>query len=122
MEYRQMDRTMPDRADAGCRETASPDALHEAEPSYRTVADFTYDWVYWETPDGTLRYVSPSCRRITGYSAEEFLADPDLLNELILRLGPNTVERLKPKSHARPSSASRLGTAGRAGSNMSASR
>ncbi len=79
-----MDRTMPDRADAGCRETASLDASHEAELSYRTVADFTYDWVYWETPDGTLRYVSPSCRRITGYSSEEFLADPDLLNELIL--------------------------------------
>jgi PAS domain S-box-containing protein len=80
MEYRELGRTMPDRADAGCCEKASP----EAEPSYRIVADFTYDWVYWEAPDGTLRYVSPSCKRITGYSAEELSNDPDLLNEMIL--------------------------------------
>ena len=36
---------------------------------YRTVADYTYDWEYWSAPDGTLNYVSPSCERITGYSA-----------------------------------------------------
>jgi len=58
--------------------------LSEAELRYRTVADFTYDWEYWETPDGTLRYTSPSCERITGYPAEAFLSNPRLLDDLVL--------------------------------------
>ena len=45
--------------------------LREAEFRYRTVADFTYDWEYWENQDGELVYNSPSCERITGYKVEE---------------------------------------------------
>ncbi len=63
---------------------SNPEALREAELRYRTVADFTYDWEYWLAPDGTLRYVSPSCERITGYSVAQFIASPGLLEELIL--------------------------------------
>ncbi len=58
--------------------------LREAELRYRTVADFTHDWEYWETPDGRLSYVSPSCYRITGYDAERFIEDPHLLTEIVL--------------------------------------
>ena len=58
--------------------------LREAELRYRTVANFTYDWEYWENPDGTLRYVSPTCERITGYTVEQFMAKPRLLDELVL--------------------------------------
>jgi len=65
-------------------QNATLEALREAELRYRTVADFTYDWEYWETPDGRLRYVSPSCERITGYPAERFLNNPEFLIELIL--------------------------------------
>jgi PAS domain S-box-containing protein len=54
-------------------------ALAESEARYRLVADHTYDWECWVGPDGALRYVSPSCQRIAGRSAEEFLADPGLL-------------------------------------------
>ncbi len=57
--------------------------LREAELRYRTVADFASDWAYWQNPDGTLRYVSPTCERITGYAAEEFIANPHLLEEII---------------------------------------
>jgi len=60
------------------------EALQEAELRYRTVANFTYDWEYWENLDGTLLYVSPSCERITGYNVDEFIADPDLLSEIII--------------------------------------
>ncbi|MHC4323354.1 MAG: PAS domain-containing protein [Planctomycetota bacterium] len=60
------------------------DALSQAELRYRTVADFTYDWEYWENPDGTLQYVSPSCERITGYRAEQFIARPGLFQEITL--------------------------------------
>ncbi|MDY7077653.1 MAG: GAF domain-containing protein [Chloroflexota bacterium] len=59
-------------------------ALREAELRYRTVADFTYAWEYWENPDGTLRYVSPSCERITGYPPQQFIDNPCFLNELIV--------------------------------------
>jgi PAS domain S-box-containing protein len=58
--------------------------LREAELKYRIVADFTHDWEYWKNLDGSLRYVSPSCERISGYRPEEFIRRPDLLREIIL--------------------------------------
>ncbi|MEN8141677.1 MAG: sigma 54-interacting transcriptional regulator [Thermodesulfobacteriota bacterium] len=60
------------------------DSLRELELMYRTVANFTYDWEIWANLDSTLRYVSPSCERISGYPAEEFIANPDLFREIIL--------------------------------------
>ena len=54
-------------------------ALRESEIKFRTVADNTYDWEWWVAPDGRYIYVSPSCERITGYRAQAFLDDPDLL-------------------------------------------
>lgn len=57
--------------------------LMEAELRYRTVADFTHDWEYWVGQDGAFRYCSPSCERITGYSAAEFIADPMLLHRIV---------------------------------------
>ena len=58
--------------------------LAAAEQRYRTVADFTHDWEYWRRPDGSLAYVSPSCRRTTGYEAAEFERRPSLLDELVV--------------------------------------
>jgi len=57
--------------------------LRENEERFRTVADFTYDWEYWIDPDGKMRYVSPSCDRITGYPAEAFITDSNLLKNII---------------------------------------
>jgi PAS domain S-box-containing protein len=57
--------------------------LRESEKRYRTVADFTYDWEYWVEAEGNFLYCSPSCERITGYSAKEFIDDPDLMNRII---------------------------------------
>ena len=54
-------------------------ALHESVLRFNTIADFTFDWEYWILPDKSLTYVSPSCERISGYRAEEFLQDPELL-------------------------------------------
>jgi PAS domain S-box-containing protein len=56
--------------------------LMESEEKYRTVADFTYDWEYWQAPDGSLLYVSPACERLSGYRAEEFQQDPGLLTAI----------------------------------------
>ena len=58
-------------------------ALRASEERYRTVADFTYDWEYWRSPDGSLPYVSPSCLRVTGYRASEFQQDPALLLRIV---------------------------------------
>ncbi len=55
------------------------DALAASEERFRTVADYTLDWEYWDGPEHTLLYMSPSCEGITGYTREEFFADPSLL-------------------------------------------
>ncbi|MBN1691415.1 MAG: PAS domain S-box protein [Dehalococcoidia bacterium] len=59
-------------------------ALAEAELRYRTVADFTYDWEYWRSPEGKYLYVSPSCERISGYTPAQFLKDPGLMEKIIV--------------------------------------
>ncbi|MBI5641140.1 MAG: PAS domain S-box protein [Nitrospirae bacterium] len=48
------------------------------EEKYRMAVEYAHDWEYWLSPDGTYVFVSPSCLRITGYCAEEFLSDPEL--------------------------------------------
>src|SRR4030043_138777 len=67
--------------------------LREAELRYRTVSDFTYDWEYWETPDGKLRYVSPSCERITGFTPKDFIDNPKLIFEIIVPEDHNILEK-----------------------------
>jgi PAS domain S-box-containing protein len=78
-------------------------SLRDAEQSYRIVADFTYDWEYWENPDGSLRYVSPACERISGYPAAEFLARPQLFREIILPEDRKIWDDHQEKSRQAPS-------------------
>jgi PAS domain S-box-containing protein len=58
-------------------------ALHTSEEKFRTLVDWTLDWEKWIDPQGNIVYMSPSCERITGYSPEEFIADPDLLIRIV---------------------------------------
>jgi PAS domain S-box-containing protein len=58
--------------------------LEEVEFAYRIVADFTYDWEYWVNPDGTIRYMSSSVERITGYTKQQFIDNPSLRWEIIV--------------------------------------
>lgn len=39
-------------------------------------ADYSVDWLYWRTPTGDMRYISPAASEITGYSVEELYAFP----------------------------------------------
>jgi PAS domain S-box-containing protein len=57
--------------------------LRKSENKYRTVADFTYDWEYWEGTDNQILYMSPSCERISGYKPDEFISDSFLLKKII---------------------------------------
>jgi PAS domain S-box-containing protein len=65
-------------------------ALRETEARYRTVADYTYNWEYWINAEGRYNYVSPSCKRMTGYSPQEFMDDNNLIYRII---HPDDIDR-----------------------------
>jgi PAS domain S-box-containing protein len=62
---------------------AAEEALGRSELRYRIVADNTYDWEFWRSPEGRYLYVSPSCRKVTGHEPEEFIRDADLLSRIV---------------------------------------
>ncbi|NLC70674.1 MAG: sensor domain-containing diguanylate cyclase [Desulfuromonadaceae bacterium] len=38
---------------------------------FQVLADWSTNWIFWESPDGEILYVSPAACRISGYSPEE---------------------------------------------------
>jgi len=82
--------------DSRKKELEKEKALQKTEIYYRTVADFTYDWEYWQGPDGNFIYVSPSCKRVTGYTAEEFMQNPGLMVKIT---HPDDPEKLVAHFH-----------------------
>ncbi|MFG0332883.1 MAG: nitrogen regulation protein NR(II) [Maioricimonas sp. JB049] len=44
---------------------------------FRAIADYTYDWESWSSPDGELLWVNAAVERMTGYRPEECLAMSD---------------------------------------------
>ena len=58
-------------------------ALKESEEKFKLFADFTYDWEYWVSPENNIIYITPSCQQITGYSTQEFMNDPLLLEKIV---------------------------------------
>jgi PAS domain S-box-containing protein len=71
------------------RMTLVEEKLRESERNYQTVADYTFDWEYWIDPDGKYKYISPSCKTITGYDRKEFYDDPDFMKKI---LHPDDIE------------------------------
>ncbi len=55
----------------------------ENEWKFRTVSESANDWEYWLSESRRIEYMSPSSKKITGYSPEEFLNNPDLLTSII---------------------------------------
>jgi PAS domain S-box-containing protein len=62
---------------------AKTDELRASELRFRTMADFAYDWECWISPEGDVIYASPSCKRVTGYTAAEFKQRPELMVEIV---------------------------------------
>ncbi len=62
---------------------ASKAALEKSEQRYRLVADYNYDWECWIGPEGNIRYISPSCERISGYSPDAYVQDPSLFEKIV---------------------------------------
>ena len=58
--------------------------LSQAQRKYKTVADYTNDWEYWQNCNGSMTWVSPSCERICGYSRELITENPNLITEMII--------------------------------------
>lgn len=50
----------------------------------KVLIENSFSWVLWHSPDGTIRYSSPSCKAITGYNPEEFLHDKQLISRIAL--------------------------------------
>ena len=59
------------------------DRLESSEERYRVLADSSPDWDYWLGSDGSFVHISPACQEVTGYSAEEFMSDRNLLEHII---------------------------------------
>jgi len=61
------------------------------------ISEFANDWEYWQAPDGHYKYVSPSCKVVTGYKPQEFYDDPALLKKIIAF---DNWEKWKAHSHS----------------------
>ncbi|MEW6515242.1 MAG: PAS domain-containing protein [Pseudomonadota bacterium] len=58
-------------------------AIRESEIRFRTVAEFTYDWEYWQGLQGEILFINPACQRISGYSQADFISKPSLLFDIV---------------------------------------
>jgi len=58
-------------------------SVRASEERFRTIADFTFDWEYWQGAQGEMLYINPACERVTGYAQAEFIAHPALIDEIV---------------------------------------
>ncbi len=61
----------------------SSQKLQKSEEKYRIVANWTYDWEYWVGKQKEIVFMTPSVKRITGYTQQEFANNPSLLTDII---------------------------------------
>ena len=57
--------------------------IKEQEMMFRTISNYAYEWEFWLLPDSSFKYCSPSCERVTGYTSDEFIANPKLQFEIV---------------------------------------
>ncbi len=57
--------------------------IEEKKNFFNKIADFSNDWELWFSPQGKIKYCSPSCMDITGYSPKQITDNP-LLSELLI--------------------------------------
>lgn len=62
----------------------------EKQLFYQLVADFTFGWELWIEPNRRIKYCSPSCNDITGYTANHIIAS-ERISELLV----HTADRQK---------------------------
>lgn len=50
----------------------------EKRQFYQLISDFAFAWELWFDPDGSIRYCSPSCYDLTGFSSNEIIHSPGI--------------------------------------------
>ena len=70
----------------------SPGDIGDAH--FRAVADGTYDWESWHSPDGTPIWVNPAVVRLTGYSIHECLSMPQYPLPIVLSTDRSRIEQI----------------------------
>jgi PAS domain S-box-containing protein len=68
---------------AEARMRLTEEDLRKSEAKFRMIAEYTFDWEEWRSPEGKYIYVSPSCERVSGYRRDEFMDDPWLMKKII---------------------------------------
>ncbi len=58
-------------------------SLRESEQKFRTFVNWTYDWELWLDPQSNIVYSSPASGRITGFSADDFIDDRNLMLQIV---------------------------------------
>lgn len=74
------------------------ESLQESESHLRIVADYSTNWEYWRIQDDSFLYLSPSSMAVTGYSAQDFNADTNLLLAIV---HPDDRELFRNHTHGR---------------------
>ncbi|MBI9060316.1 MAG: PAS domain S-box protein [Labilibaculum sp.] len=59
------------------------DKLIASESNFQNLLNYTYGWELWVTKKGEIEYSSPACERITGYKAQEFIDNQNLMVEIV---------------------------------------
>ncbi len=57
--------------------------LEKSELKFKTIAEYSKDWIYWITEDKSFNFISTSCKNITGYSVSDFINNPEFLDKII---------------------------------------
>ena len=62
---------------------SAEETTRKSEEKFRIVANNAFNWEFWEGADGKWIHHSPSCKKLTGYSADDFMGDDELLLKII---------------------------------------
>ncbi len=55
----------------------------EKQKFYQLIADFTFGWELWYSPSGEIKYCSPSCFDLTGFSSNQIIASEGIAELLV---------------------------------------
>ncbi len=68
---------------ARTRAEAAQAALQRSEADFRLLAENSADCVFWLSPEGGYRYISPAIETLTGYPSSAFTSDPGKMASII---------------------------------------
>lgn len=58
-------------------------AAKMTDQCFRAIADYTYDWEVWVSPEGRVLWTNPAVQRITGYSVKEIMSMRNFPEEIV---------------------------------------